>query len=95
MTDGGADARLAFVFIGDVLALADRLLFALLSARWQLLPMKLRAQMKIHAVSLVDKAVEPSRTPRLGFKAEVFMTFSERVQRQTQLLKRGFVGGKS
>src|SRR4029079_10688433 len=77
ITDSASGVRFALAFVMSVFAFDVTLLFALLSERWQALPTKHKTHTKNHAVNFPEKTGLTTGSARLGFKAVVFITFSE------------------
>jgi hypothetical protein len=81
--------------IGELLALVVRLVFVLVSDRWQALRARQNRLISKSEVKPEVENLELSRAVRTVLRAAVFISFSEELERQGSLNKRGLFGGKS
>jgi hypothetical protein len=86
----GSNEGLAVAGAGELLALADVLVFVAVSDRWQALTVRHnKPQMKMTVNRLVFGTIDSDRAARSVLQTAVFISFSEEFERQALLLKGG------
>ena len=93
---GVGDAAGLASAIGELLALVARLVFVLVSDRWQALrarQSRLISKREVKRMGIEN--LELSRAVRTVLQAAVFISFSEELERRGSVNKRGLFGGNS